>query len=89
MSWTPARRFRYVTALDDAVPPDRLDVLVARLLHDFVAPGGRAIISSYTDAHQQPRRLFDDLRSAGHPPDGMIHIDRPGRGPLLTAWLDA
>jgi hypothetical protein len=65
MSWTPPRRFRYVTALDDAVPPDRLDVLVARLLHDFVAPGGRVIISSYTDAHQQPRRLFDDLRYAG------------------------
>jgi hypothetical protein len=47
------------------------------------------IISSYTDAGQLPRRLFDDLTAAGHPPDGIIHIDRPGRSPLITAWLDA
>ena len=89
MSWTPSRRFRYVTVLDDAVPPDRLDVLVARLLRDVVDPGGRVIVSSYTDPGQPPRQLFDDLRAAGHPPDGIIHIDRPGRAPLLTAWLDA
>lgn len=89
MSWTPPRRFRYVTALDDVVPPERLDVMVARLLRDFVAPGGRLIISSYTNAGQPPRRLFEELRTAGHPPDGTIHIDRPSRGPLLTAWLDA
>ena len=89
MSWTPASRFRYVTALDDVVPPDRLDLLVARVLHHFVAPGGRLIISSYTNAGQPPRPLFDDLTAAGHPPDGTIRIDRPGRAPLLTAWLNA
>jgi hypothetical protein len=89
MSWRPSMRFRYVTVLDDAVPPDRLGVLVDRLLRDFVGPGGRVIVSSYTNAGQPPRKLFDDLRAAGHPPDGVIHIDRPGRGPLLTAWLDA
>ena len=89
MSWTPPTRFRYVTTLDDAVPPDRLDVLVTRLLRDFVAPGGRLIVSSYTTRGQPPRRLFEDLTGAGHPPDGTIHIDRPGRGPLLTAWIDA
>jgi hypothetical protein len=33
--------------------------------------------------------LFNDLRSAGHPPDGVIRIDRPGKAPLLSAWLDA
>jgi hypothetical protein len=79
----------YVTVLDDAVPHDRLDVLVARLLRDVVDPGGRVIVSSYTDAGQPPRQLFDDLRAAGHPPAGIVHIDRPGRCPLLTAWLDA
>jgi hypothetical protein len=89
MSWTPPKRFRYVTVLDDAVPSDRLGVLVARLLGDFVEPGGRVIVSSYTSAGQPPRPLFDDLRAAGHPADGIIHIDRPGRNPLLTAWLDA
>lgn len=89
MSWSPPRRFRYVTAIDDAVPFDGLGVLVARLLREVVAPGGRVIISSYTGAGQPPRQLFDDLRTAGHPPDGIIRIDRPGRAPLLTAWLDA
>ena len=89
MSWTPPTRFHYVTTPDDVVPPGRLDVLVTRLLRDFVAPMGRLIISSYTDAGRLPRRLFDDLTAAGHPPDGIIHIDRPGRSPLMTAWLDA
>lgn len=89
MSWVPPQRFRYVTVLDDAVPPGRLDALVARLLDGFVAPGGRLIVSSYTNAGQPPRPLFDDLRAAGWPPDGIIRIDRPLRNPLLTAWLDA
>lgn len=89
MSWTPPRRFTYVTALDDCVPPDRLGDLVARLLGEFVEPGGRLIVSSYTDRGAEPRPLVDDLRSAGHPPDGVIHIDRPGRHPLQTAWFDA
>ncbi len=89
MSWSPPMRFRYVTALDDAVPPARLGDLVDRLLANVVDPGGRVIVSSYTDANRTPRPLFDDLARAGHPPDGVIHIDRPGRFPLLTAWLDA
>lgn len=85
----PADPFRYVTALDDAVPHGRLGGLVDRLLKDFVAPGGRLILSSYTDAGRSPRPLFDDLAMAGHPPNGVIRIDRPHRHPLLTAWLDA
>jgi hypothetical protein len=89
MSWAPPTAFRYVTVLDDVVPPDRLGDVVDRLLADVVAPSGRLIVSSYTNADQTPRPLFEDLAAAGHPPDGVIHIDRPGRGPLLTAWLDA
>jgi hypothetical protein len=88
MSWAPPTRFRYVTAPDDVVPPDRLGDLFARLRTDFVASGGRAIISSYTDTGQRPRPLFDDLTRAGHPPHGVIHIDRPGRSPLMTGWFD-
>ena len=89
MSWTPPERFRYVTVLDDAVPPDRLGDLVARLRREFVALGGRLVVSSYTNAGHRPRPLFGDLAAAGYPPDGTIHIDRPGRSPLRTAWLDA
>lgn len=88
MSWTPPKRFRYVTVPDDAVPPDRLGTLVGYLLDGFLAPGGRLIISSYTNVGESPRRLFDELRWGGYPPDGVIHIDRPGRSPLLSAWLD-
>ena len=89
MTWTPPRRFTYVTALDDQVPPGRLGDLVARLLAEVVAPGGRLIVSSYTERDGVPRALFDDLRDAGYPPDGTIRIDRPRRHPLLSAWIDA
>lgn len=89
MSWTPHMRFRYVTVLDDVVPPDRLGDLVARLLNDFVAHGGRLIVSAYgAPPEGNSRDLFQDLTAAGHPPDGTIHIDRPGRNPLRTAWLN-
>jgi hypothetical protein len=88
MTWTPPMRFRYVTAVDDAVPHDRLGALVDRLLDDFVAPGGRLVLSSYTNADRSPRPLFHDLAAAGHPPDGVIRIERPHRHPLMTAWLD-
>lgn len=89
MTWRPPQRFRYVTALDDAVPPGRLGALVERLLGEVVAPGGRLVLSSYTSLRSTPRPLFDDLTATGHRPDGVIRIDRPGRHPLLTAWLDA
>ncbi len=88
MSWKPPRRFRYVTALDDLVPRGWLADLVARLLGEFVEPGGRLIVSSYTDRDGVPRPLFDDLRHAGYRPDGQIRIDRPRRHPLLSAWID-
>ena len=89
MSWTPPRRFDYVTALDEAVPPDRLGVLVDRLLEGLVAPGGRLILSSYTNRDQPPRPLVEDLAAHGHVPDGVIRIDRPHRAPLLSVWFDA
>jgi hypothetical protein len=56
MTWTPPRRFTYVTALDDQVPPGPLADLVACLLAEFVAPGGRLIVSSYTDSTACPGR---------------------------------
>jgi hypothetical protein len=89
MSWTPPTRYRYVTVPDDVVPPDQLGALLDRLLRDFVQPRGRLVVSSYTDRHQAPRPLFDDLAASGHRPDGIIRIDRPGRAPLLTAWVDS
>ena len=89
MRWTPPRRFTYVTALEDQVPPTRLGGLVRRLLEEFVEPGGRLVISAYTDPGCHPRDLFGDLTACGHAPDGRIFIERARRTPLITAWLDA
>ena len=87
MDWRPPHRFTYVTVLEDAVPPQRLADLVGHV-SAFVEPGGRLIISSYANNGVPPRALFEDLDEIGHPPDGRIHIDRPGRSPLVTAWFD-
>lgn len=89
MQWSPPRRFTYVTALEDQVPPNRLGDLVDRLLDAFVEPGGRLIIRAYTDPDESVRDLFGALTSYGHGPTGRILIERPGRNPLITAWLDA
>jgi hypothetical protein len=89
MTWTPPQRFTYVTALTEAVPTARLGELVGRLLNRFVEDEGRLIVSSYANAAERPRALFDELVAVGHAPDGEIRIDWPGRTPLITAWLDA
>ena len=88
LTWVPPRRFRFVTALTETVPDDRVGLLVERLLGDVVEPGGRLILSSYTDREADPRPLVDDLTEVGWPPDGVIRIERPGRHPLQTVWFD-
>jgi hypothetical protein len=89
MQWSPPRRFTYVTALEDQVPPNRLGDFVDRLLGVLVEPAGRLIVSAYTDPDESVRDLFGDLTSFGYAPTGRILIERPGRNPLITAWLDA
>ncbi len=54
MTWNPPRRYGYLTVLDDAVPPDRLGTLVERCRTALVEPGGRLIVSSYTDRGVAP-----------------------------------
>lgn len=88
MQWSPPRPFTYVTAIADQVPPSWLGDLVDRLLDRFVEPSGRVIISAYANPGSTPRDLFADLSTGGHKPDGTIFIERPDRGPLITAWLD-
>jgi hypothetical protein len=63
--------------------------LADRLLDVFVERGGRLVISAYTNPGDTPRDLFTDLSAFNHEPDGKVWIERPGRGPLITAWLDA
>jgi hypothetical protein len=52
-------------------------------------PAGGLIVSVYTNADDVPRDLFGDLAACDYEPDGTIFIERPGRRPLITAWLDA
>ncbi len=88
LRWSPPRSFRYVTALTDSAPPELLGHLIDRLLDRFVEPGGRLILSSYTSTGHEPQPLVEDVTAAGFSPDGVIHIERPGRFPLQTIWLD-
>ena len=45
--WSPPRRYRYVYLLADLVPPDVLDRQLARVMAEFVEPGGRLILGDY------------------------------------------
>jgi len=44
VDWAPPQRFTYVRAGLEYVPPGRGPALIARLLRDVVAPGGRLIV---------------------------------------------
>ncbi len=86
--WEPPRRYRYVYALLDLVPPDREDPLVERLLARFVAPGGRLIMGDYGSRSRRrtPRDVAAVLRrhrpAAGEAWGGEPPISR-------FAWVDA
>lgn len=58
-------------------PPRRYDYVT--VLEDAVPADGLSVLIE---------RCLTVL-VAGHEPDGIIHIDRPGRSPLQTVWLDA
>lgn len=45
--WRPPFRFDFVRTELEYVPPDRRRALVRRLLHEYLAPGGRLIVCSY------------------------------------------
>jgi SAM-dependent methyltransferase len=45
--WVPPRRYDYVYALADQVPESLLDQHLARVMNQFVQPGGRLILGDY------------------------------------------
>lgn len=55
MDWAPPRRFDYVRTGLEYVPPRRQRDLVARLLREVVAPGGRLIIGVYSEERDDRR----------------------------------
>jgi hypothetical protein len=54
ITWAPPRRFDFVRTGLEYVPPRRQRDLVARLLGDVVAPGGRLIID-YSEERDETR----------------------------------
>src|SRR5437899_3110556 len=85
MTWTPPFRFRYVTALADAVPPDSVRELIERVPGYFLEAHGGLILSSYGSSTDGPQPIFDELARLGRPADGAIRIDRPGRSLVSAA----
>lgn len=87
-NWEPPRKFRYVYALYDCVPPECLKDYVYKLLSSFVAPGGRLIIGAY-GSHSRGKMPFDVetfLKSAGLKVSGIAN----GGVTSITkfAWVD-
>ena len=66
MTWEPPRRFAYVRTGLEYVPQARQRDLVARLLRDVVAPGGRLIVGVYSEERDATRPgLSEEERVAG------------------------
>jgi SAM-dependent methyltransferase len=56
INWEPPRRFDFVRSGLEYVPARRHRDLVARLLRDYVAPGGRLIIGTFNEERDETRR---------------------------------
>ena len=86
--WEPPRRFRYVYALYDCVPVERLAAYVRRLLIDVVADEGRLIIGAYGSNSRgiPPFEIAGFLQSQGFTIAG---TSQGGEPPLTSfAWID-
>jgi hypothetical protein len=91
MTWTPPRRFDYVTLLPEFVPEDRLIAMLTRVRDLFLEPGGRLVVSCYRPGDQAP--VAPDastlMRESGFAPSGSAEV-RYENGALWTsvAWSD-
>jgi hypothetical protein len=89
--WEPPRRWTFVTALSDAVPPSGLAGLVRRLLERFAERGGRVIISSYgSSRRREPAEAFAErLVADGFEVAGSAQAIVSAIVVTQTAWIDA
>jgi hypothetical protein len=90
--WEPTRRWTFVTALTDAVPPAGLATLVRRLLDRFAEPAGRVIVSSYGSStlRQPAEDVAERLSEEGFDVAGAAQA-RSADGIIVTqtVWIDA
>jgi SAM-dependent methyltransferase len=87
--WHPPRKYSYVYALWDCVPPYFLGACLKRLHREFVAPGGRLIIGSYgsRSRSEKPWDMKSFLNSIGLKVAGRS----AGGEPRITSffWINA
>lgn len=90
--WEPLRRWTFVTALVDAVPPGGLSGLLRRLLDRFAERDGRVILSSYGSSRRRApaEAVADRVRAEGFDVTGSAEARSVG-GVIVTstAWIDA
>jgi SAM-dependent methyltransferase len=93
IDWAPPRRFDYVRTGLEYVPPRRQRDLVARLLGEVVAPGGRLIIGTFNEERDERRAgPSEEERVAAWGFRVVGRTERPhGRDPRLVYrafWID-
>jgi SAM-dependent methyltransferase len=88
-SWVPPRRFEYVRAGLDYVPPTRRRDLVEHLIADAVTPEGRLIVGVFNEEKDE-RRTEEQVASWGFEIAGRVDAEhRDPRVAYRVFWLDA
>ena len=97
MTFEPSTRFDFVTALADAVPPERRVALAARIARVYLKPGGRLVMSCYRPggfllwpAAREAESAAEILRAAGFVVAGEAEVADPATGApkVRVAWTD-
>lgn len=82
LAWTPPGRFDFVHTMVDLVPPRRRPEWLARVLREYVAPGGRLIV-------RDSEGISERLRGWGLPVAGRTVQPRGARRAQEAAWMEA
>ena len=86
IDWSPPERFTYVRTGLEYVPASQASTLVARLLDDVVAPGGRLLVGPINvDQRAETVAVFE---AAGAKPSEVSAVDRNGKTRLVI-WAPA
>jgi len=97
MKFEPPIRFDYVTALADAVPIQNRGALLMRLVHLYLKPGGRLILSCYRPGGfllgkpaLEAESAAAIIRAEGFEPVGEAQVRDPvtGAPKVRVAWID-
>ena len=90
LDWSPDRKFDFVRTGLEYVPASMRAQLVAHLLQDVVAPGGRLIIGAYSEPGGSPSHLQAELAKWGFTVVGATEVPhaRDHRVIRRACWLE-